>query len=788
MNFIKKIIITFSLLFVWFFWTYSYVLADSVVGVWTWNSMDEQQLSEQVKLYQTIWQSLYAFTWPVLIIAGTFLNNNVIYWSFLWMDTQLWKMWNVMRTFANYIIWFILLFSIFSLFMWWKFERFNPIKLLPQLLIWAILVNASWFIIWTCIDLSNVLTYAVWTLPIKSAPDKIKEEIKKQSITKVWIKFQNDKNPILVGIVDQSNKILPFCSFTADWNNLIVKWIKKEWKEKPENSDCVYLCKWNYYKLKPGQKISIWQCQWSKVVPASAKPTIWLLWPFYSIYWWLLSLWKLVSFSWWSAGIMIMEVLLKLIFLLVLIIPLIVLAIILVVRAVLLWLYIVISPFIFLFTPLKNIGWNLLWEKWNLKNVCCMIFLPVFVVFALSMSVVFLSAVNFSIWNNINWQKWFMEYLWIQDDWQWTVSIKPTDDDNWSITIHPDLKNSSSTFATNFSDYDKFLTLVIKWVFWIWFMWIVVFTALKSCKITEKIASSAQRFSQNMLMSTPILPVAKWQSIASLTQWIRQVESLPWVKQSSDFTNKIQPFIDELQRRTSWVEKKSIENANVSAWNINKVSYVPKEIETTIRNNKIYKDLMDKKINDVVKDKKWLTYIASQMWITSSKLKEILNNIDWNKKISDVLNDSKFKTSINKELTKKNLKEFINDSILWKNITLLQLSNEAKWYVKISLKNVTWYVWEITQNKLLASALFKLWFNKNDIKKLLATNLENNKIPSDELKNLNKLVEDLSSDDTTKETENSNNTNLNKSTKEQENKTKEQENITEKQNNDENKK
>jgi len=44
-------------------------------------------------------------------------------------------------------------------------------------------------------------------------------------------------------------------------------------------------------------------------------------------------------------------------------------------------------------------------------------------------------------------------------------------------------------------------------------MWIVVFTALKSCKVTQRIASSVQKFSQDMLMSTPIIPVAGGQSV-----------------------------------------------------------------------------------------------------------------------------------------------------------------------------------------------------------------------------------------------------------------------------------
>jgi hypothetical protein len=68
--------------------------------------------------------------------------------------------------------------------------------------------------------------------------------------------------------------------------------------------------------------------------------------------------------------------------------------------------------------------------------------------------------------------------------------------------------DSSSGFVTDFGEFDKFLILVIKRIFGIGFMWIAVFTALKSCKLTEKIAGSVQNFAQSMAKATPIIPVA----------------------------------------------------------------------------------------------------------------------------------------------------------------------------------------------------------------------------------------------------------------------------------------
>jgi hypothetical protein len=87
--------------------------------------------------------------------------------------------------------------------------------------------------------------------------------------------------------------------------------------------------------------------------------------------------------------------------------------------------------------------------------------------------------------------------------------IQPTSDKEWSIKVVPKLTDrTSSGFVTNFGEFDKFLILVIKRIFGIGFMWITVFTALKSCKITEKIAGSVQEFAQGMAAATPIIPVA----------------------------------------------------------------------------------------------------------------------------------------------------------------------------------------------------------------------------------------------------------------------------------------
>ena len=97
----KKFFVILSLISVIFFGSFSFVYATEIANK---KSNEPSRLAEKIKFYQSVGQGLYSFTWPLLVIGGTFMTNQVIYGTFLGMDKQLWKMWNVMRTFANYII------------------------------------------------------------------------------------------------------------------------------------------------------------------------------------------------------------------------------------------------------------------------------------------------------------------------------------------------------------------------------------------------------------------------------------------------------------------------------------------------------------------------------------------------------------------------------------------------------------------------------------------------------------------------------------------------------------
>ena len=703
----KKLLFLFFIIFFWniFLANFSFVEAttqDKTQQQTQDETQQQKNLAEQLKTFQTFWQALYTITWPLVVISWKFMDNSVIYGSFIWMDSLLWHVWNVMRTFANYIIWFILIFSIFTLFLWWKLEQFNPIKIIPQLAIAAVLVNASWFLIWAMIDISNVMTYAVGTLPLQMANKKI---VDNQTIPKFWIKLQDDsKNAFKVWIMNW-DKLLPFCEYkpTTDWS-LIAK------------SNCAFEHTWVYYSYKSWDNINI---KWTIINSDNKfkdiqKKLWWMTWILWTMYASLINIWSTVSYPSWSWVAMIWDIIFKLFFLLAIIIPLLTLAVVLIVRAVFLWMFIVISPIIFLFTPIKSFE-KVLWEKGKLTNLVSLIFLPVVVVFSLSLSFVFLSYLKFdkgSIKNT----------FWVDLNWTWVVIPLDWEDGNHKITISYKWNDSASLFANM---WDTFSWLIEN-IFAIAFMWIVVFSAFKTSKLTSWIASSINKFSVSMAKATPIVPFAGWQSISSLWQWISQVKQMPKRLQSKQYNQKLQPLIDEMQSKMSWSEQENINSSN-------KIIYKAKIADwTSVANygNSISQantSFGNKKVGELLKNKSEFSKLASDLKVDETTLRNILSDQKYkNENLKSVLvGNIKDKLKENfKKASKGELKKLIDTNVLSKNITLLQLDDDTKNQIKAFFKQVWITVSKIWLNEESVKALQDIWFEENDIIKLLSTNVD----------------------------------------------------------------
>ena len=126
-------------------------------------------ISDVIKIVSHV---VYVFIWPCLTIAGAALDNSLIYGSILHLDAALWNIWNIMKNFANFTLWFIFIFTIVKNLFAWSLGKSDgdPIKgakdTIVQTLIAWVLVQMSWFIVAALIDLSTILIYAVWWIPL----------------------------------------------------------------------------------------------------------------------------------------------------------------------------------------------------------------------------------------------------------------------------------------------------------------------------------------------------------------------------------------------------------------------------------------------------------------------------------------------------------------------------------------------------------------------------------------------------------------------------------------------
>ncbi len=597
-------------------------------------------------------QWLYAMSWPMMILAGTFTDNDVIYGTFIGLDKSLWWIWNMIRTLANFFIWFLFIVSVLLYFWDIKKEQLNPMKLLPQMVLASVLVNASWFIIWALLDLSTITTYAVWLLPMK-----VDDTMKDVAIPKVTITFA-PTNSSSKFKVELCGKYEP-CVFDHNWlettkkpcyylgkegNNgeRIVYKVLNTW-EKPNGGDPLEGClikkedMLNNMKNLTGPFISIFQSllDSSQVAKneASLNPST-------------------------NASITIM----KWLFLIALLIPLLTLCIILVVRAVLLWMIIVFSPLIFLFTAISGFK-GVLWDKKSLSAVISLIFLPVFVTFALSMSLVFMNALQMSrIDYDIKWPKLLSLFgCKSSDENKMICSIKDGTD------IEIELAQNDKTTGWLLKDLGKWMGRIIANLFGIWFMWVLVFAALKSSKITEGIASSIERFSTSMAKAAPLIPVAGagMQSISSLKRWIDNIANIPRQKYGQQYQEKIAPIMKEWQRDITGIEKKLALKARDEA---EQLKVVEKDVDTS----KLLKQEKETSFIDLTpKQRSNMATTFGKVWISREAISAVANDEKY-KSLSFEKGWSTIQKALKEHQNKINLRDYLKKSFLEEDLSLFQ--------------------------------------------------------------------------------------------------------------------
>lgn len=683
-KYLKLLLKSFVVLFL-FFWIFLF----TGVALWEGTNWDPAQTTDAtsettdekewlVQNLYNILRVLYVLMSPLLMIWWLGLDNSLVYWEVLHLDQALWKLWNMMKNFANFALWFIFIYSVLLYFFYQKSEKYQPKKVLPKLIVWSIWIQASWFIVAALIDLSTILVYGLWWLPLKVLKwtqvwDKpvptIVSTINLESISTIlsWtdstIYFKYWEHilvPCLMGTTSSSEGWWDTGSQKTDYiNSFKLDW----WKV---NSQFCILSNGRVWKFEEAMKYWDWTewinledvyasdddiaglyWEWEDVITISdlVDKVKWMTWPLMAMYSSLLSSsWFVMVWSAKSLDSLSMQFIMQLIVAIALIIPLVTLVIILIVRVWVLWLVIGLSPIIVLSEVFEFKLW---WDKATLKSILWLIFLPAIAVFAISISIIFLTVLNSSlvIW----WGAWVEEKtvagkLWVlscNSDWVECEGVDTSANSCYQMPIWNVMcfkKPSMDVWLSPFLD--VFSRTIVNF-FWVALMWAVVFSAMKTSAITNNIVNWIEDLWKQAAKTVPIIPIPwHWmQSVWSLWRAAQQIQRIPWLKQEQQFSSWLSDMVDELWSTMSWEKSRAWASIQTPPTSVTRSWYW----EHVSRQITQWSDLMD--FQDQI-----VQYIKSQGHPEVSNLWDILSKPDIVREFGlehwfDAWNASKLSTS-----------------------------------------------------------------------------------------------------------------------------------------------
>ena len=402
--FTKKNIKVFLFVFIilWFF-------------VWDSFAADSSNLSqdtlEMFSWLLNFFISILSWLWFVFAaLAGKLMTNDLVYGSFINMDKMLWLLWNIMKNFANFALWFFFVFSIVkTLFSsiglgkskWWDDPMTSAKNTVKTTLLAWLLIQMSWFLVWAAIDLSTVATAAVSSLPSQfiSSSDSFKWKLQ-QVLT-------NDENGI------------------ANWKQLVINLddasVATNLMSEGDNIDVNKLLD----TIVPSADTVVWPLMflWVSIFDITtlsvSSHNEWSIWD-----------WKNLFLELWISGFVIFTftIMLALMTLFNLF------------RVITLWIIIPMSPLIILLRFLmKDKSKTLLSDSdlsgvTDIKNIFTLIFKPVYMVLVLSIVLIILSMIKWNVIDksNFSYKNIYIEQTKVEDrynsnmDLAWIVNVNMT--------------------------------------------------------------------------------------------------------------------------------------------------------------------------------------------------------------------------------------------------------------------------------------------------------------------------------------------------------------------------
>jgi len=159
-----------------------WAVADTIqqINVFFWNAW---------RFCSWIWILLWNYAWVLM-------TNAMVYWEFLWLDSLLWKIWQISRSMANYALWAMFIYGIFKYIFTQEWEAWS--KIIKNMLVTSVIIQASWFIVMALVDLATIALATVSAFPsqVVSVSSELEKDMKTQ-ICKNYV-LSHEKKDIVV--------------------------------------------------------------------------------------------------------------------------------------------------------------------------------------------------------------------------------------------------------------------------------------------------------------------------------------------------------------------------------------------------------------------------------------------------------------------------------------------------------------------------------------------------------------------------------------------------------------
>lgn len=411
----------------------------------------------------------FSRAWVVpAVIAGKFMTNSFVFGEIFNMDIYLWKIWNIMKNFANYFIWFAFVYKVL-MYLFQKEVQSTLSKFIVKILMSAVLVQSSWFLMWALVDLSNIMTSAVGAFSVqfvetsdyKSKMENIKAQIPEKCT------------------IDSSRKDIQWLIPTCEWTTSV-----------------------DIEKLLPSYNS--------------------ISGPLLFIWYWVLRFqdFNFTNDKSYTCTSMSFSEIFKSLMIIMFVIPIILLLVVNVIRIVYIWLWVSISPLIVVY----NVFWKEMfksswswWDKVDWKNIVWLIFQPVAVTAALSFSLILLIWVKAMLLETNSKALDFKSFTYSQSIDSANIKVpfeegysQPSIEIKWNI--FKDIWSAAWWFLWYLIIY-LLAMFLIRWVMKAWF---------ETSKLTSSITNWAFKFVESMTKAVPIMPWWIW--IKAATDWFTRMK------------------------------------------------------------------------------------------------------------------------------------------------------------------------------------------------------------------------------------------------------------------------